>query len=40
MICFSWLLQPGAGSPVGLWALLLLCLLVKLSEDEAVPALD
>ena len=38
-ICFCWL-WPAAGSPVGLWALLLLCLLVQLGEDEAVPALD
>lgn len=38
-ICLCWL-WPAAGSPVGLRALLLLCLLVQLGEDEAVPALD
>lgn len=32
--------RPAAGPPVGLGALLLLCLLVELGEDEAVPALD
>ena len=32
--------QPAAGPSVGLRALLLLGLLVQLSEDEAVPALD
>lgn len=32
--------QPAASSSVGLGAFLLLCLLVELGQDEAVPALD
>lgn len=39
-VCFWSLLRPAASSPVGLWTLLLLRLLVELGEYEAIPALD